>query len=145
MFVSSANVFLSLPPALSLMQYTGIVVIVAMMGLMCCCCISCGLCLSCPRMVKIVAAITIIPASLCILFYFVWLALGTFLIAMTGSDAYSKSTCRNILVYLIFLYLYLICAVVFWIIVGLWRINSLRSSKSSSKKKTLIPMDSMKL
>ena len=125
------------------MQYTGIVVICAIMGLLCCCGVSCGLCCKCPRAVKIVAAVTIIPASLCLLLYFIWLALGTYLIVLTNSDAYSASICRNTLVYLIFLYIYLICGVVFWIIVCLWKINSVRSSKSS--KKSLISMDSVKI
>lgn len=96
------------------------------------CCVFCGLSYNFPKIVKIIAAITIIPVSLLIILFLSWLALGTFL--STVMDSHARLTnllCRNIVVYLIILYLYLFCLIGFGVVVAVWKIHGCYKDKKS--------------
>ena len=87
------------------------------------CCICCGFFCNLPKAAKIAAAIAIIPASLLIALYLGWLAFGTYLIAAMDNNRRKKLICRNIITYMIVLYIYLVCLIVFAIIIAIWKIH----------------------
>jgi hypothetical protein len=125
------------------LRYTGISVLAVIVGVSVSCFVCCGLCLGFPRPVKIAAAICIIPAAIFLAFYVAWLAMGTYLLArMDHQYIIATTICRNILVYIIFLYIYLIFIIGFGIIVAIWKIN--RIAKGGKKAAYTRPTKSAK-
>ena len=79
---------------------------------------------------KIAACILAIPVGLCLSAYIAWIAFGSYLLAIMDSDRRGMTICRNIWTYIVVMYIYLGCLVVFGLIVGVWKIH--KEMKGSS-------------
>ena len=96
------------------------------------CCVCCGLCCSCPNKVKLGACILAIPVSLALSAYLVWMAFGTYLVVAMDADRRNLTICRNIQTYIVVMYIYLACFIIFGLIVAIWRIHKSVKNSSSS-------------
>ena len=97
------------------------------------CCVCCGCFFDFPRQVKIVAGVILIPVIVLMVLYGAWLAIGTVLLYDMNSDLARKKICRNVIVYLVVLYIYMILLIGFGIIVCIWKCyNVHKSGKSAS-------------
>lgn len=92
----------------------------------------CGCFCNLPKAVKIAAGITIIPIVVLMLLYGGWLVIGTVLFNDMNSNLSSKKVCRNIIVYVILLYIYLLLLVGFGIIVFIWKCYDVSTSKKTA-------------
>ena len=82
--------------------------------------------------VKIAAGITIIPVVVLMLLYGAWLAIGTVLFSDMNSNLSSKKVCRNIIVYVILLYIYMLLLIGFGVIVFIWKCYDVSTSKKTA-------------
>lgn len=87
------------------------------------CCVCCGCCCSFPKKIKIAACVLAIPVSILLSAYIAWLAFGTYLVVVMNSNRRNKVVCRNIIVYVVIMYIYLGCLIIFGLIVCLWKIH----------------------
>ena len=106
-----------------------------MVAVILCGCVCCGLLCGFPRPVKLVALVCFIPMALFFLFYFAWLAVGTYLLTQINGAQYGNDViCRNILVFMIALWFYFFCLFVVAILIIVWKLCSLKKSKGRRKK-----------
>lgn len=100
----------------------------------CICCSSfAGLCSEgLPRAIRIVSAIGVIIVFLVLAVYLGWLAMGTYFVLKLHSwDA----LCRNTVIYVVLLYVYLLILVVVGVVMCLWSVRKAAAAGTSKKKK----------
>ena len=110
-----------LPP---LPQSTGIIVIIMLVASCLCCCSYIALFSpGCPKLMKKCGCVILIIAFIFVSIYIAWVALGTyFVILIDGTEA----ICRNTIMYLVLLYVYLIVLVIAFAIFLVWKCYDLR-------------------
>ncbi len=89
------------------------------------CCVCCGCCCNYPRKIQIASCILAIPVSIALSAYVIWMAFGTYLVAAMDGDRRNRTICRNIQVYIFIMYAYLLCLVIFGIIISIWKLHSI--------------------
>lgn len=65
-----------------------------------------------------------IPTAICFGLFIGWLALGTYLVQIMASNRRNKKICRNIQTYIVVMYIYLLCLLIFGLIVSIWKIHN---------------------
>ena len=60
------------------------------------------------------------------------MSFGTYLVAVMDGDRRNRTICRNIQVYIIIMYLYLLCLLIFGFILIVWKIHSQVKKSGSS-------------
>ena len=65
------------------------------------------------------------------LLYGAWLAIGTVLLYDMNSSLARKKICRNVIVYLVVLYIYMILLIGFGVIVSIWKCYNVHKSGKS--------------
>lgn len=96
------------------------------------CCVCCCLCCNCATKVQIAGFITGIIVTFVLAAFVVWMILGTFLVIIMGSSYRNKKVCRNIQIYVGVMYIYMLCYLIFGLIVLIWKIHKQVQSGSSS-------------
>ncbi|XP_003387080.2 PREDICTED: uncharacterized protein LOC100632496 [Amphimedon queenslandica] len=114
------------------LKYTGVIVLLLVIAVIMSCCVCCGCFCELPKAVKIAAGITIIPVAVLMLLYGGWLVIGTVLFHDMSSDLSSKKVCRNVIVYVILLYIYLFLLIGFGTIVFIWKCYNVSTSKKTA-------------
>ena len=120
------------------LQTSGIIVLVMLFSSCLCCCSVFSLCCGdFPKAVKIIGAVLFIIVCLALSIYIGWVALGTyFAISIRSAD----TVCRNMIVYLCLLYIYLVVLALVGIVLVVWKCHDIRTkSKSSSAPAHKIP------
>ena len=126
---------LSLPsptPSFSLSltsQTSGIIVLVMLFSSCLCCCSIFSLCCGdFPKAVKIIGALLFIVVCLALSIYVGWIAVGTyFAIEIRSADA----VCRNMIIYLVLLYIYLVILALVGVILVVWKCNDVKKRSQS--------------
>ena len=120
-----------LPPFLHTPQTSGIIVLVMLFSSCLCCCSVFSLCCGdFPKAVKIIGAILFIIVCLALSIYIGWIAIGTyFAIEIRSAD----TVCRNMIVYLCLLYIYLVVLALVGIVLVVWKCHDIRTNSSTAR------------
>lgn len=116
---------------------TGIIVTIMIIASCLCCCSFAALCSSgCPKIMRICGCVGFIITLIAVSLYTGWVALGTyFVIKIHGGE----SICRNTIMYLVLLYVYLVVLTIASCVVSVWKCNDLRKdagTHSGTMRKT---------
>jgi hypothetical protein len=105
-------------------QTTGIIATIMIIASCLCCCSFAALCSTgCPKVMRICGCIGFIITVAAVSLYTGWVALGTyFVIKIHGAEA----VCRNTIMYLVLLYVYLVVLTVASSVMLVWKCNDWR-------------------
>ena len=111
------------------LQTSGIIVLVMLFSSCLCCCSVCSLCCGdFPKAIKIFGVVLFILVCLALSVYIGWIALGTYFAIEIRS---ASSVCRNVIVYLCLLYIYLIVLALVGIVLVVWKCHDLRTKSNT--------------
>ena len=118
------------PPLPHTLQTSGIIVLVMLFSSCLCCCSVFSLCCGdFPKAVKIIGVVLFIIVCLALSVYIGWVALGTYFATEIRS---ADTVCRNTIIYLCLLYIYLVVLALVGIVLVVWKCHDLRTKSKSS-------------
>lgn len=100
-------------------------------SLICCCSMLALCCGNFSKVVKICGIIGFIITCLGITVYAAWLAMGTYFVIRVHSG---DEICRNTIVYVVILYIYLIVLLLVGVVMMCWKCKEIRSNKKTRRK-----------
>ena len=118
-------------------QNTGIIVTLTIFS-SCVCCVSyVGLCCGLPSWAKILGTIGVAIVVITFSIFIAWLGGGVYLVIKFNKVALFSSVCRNLLVYVVLLFVYVVTVCLVGVVWCVWRVRERRRRERTTTKQRL--------